>query len=61
MKKIKPCPFCGNKDVSVVIVPTFDPTIAVECQACRTRGLNINLPIKINYIFYGGIRDNLSN
>ena len=46
MKKIKPCPFCGNKDVSVVIIQTFNPTIAVECQACRTRGPEYKLADK---------------
>ena len=38
MEKLKPCPFCGNKNVAVVIIPTFNPTIAVECPYCRTRG-----------------------
>lgn len=36
--KLRPCPFCGNKNVAVVIIPTFNATIAVECPECRVRG-----------------------
>jgi len=38
MEKLKPCPFCGNRDVKEVVIPSFNKTIAVECSICRTRG-----------------------
>jgi len=37
--ELKPCPFCGNTKVEIVIRPYFNiGTIAVECKECRTRG-----------------------
>ena len=38
MEELKPCPFCGGKDLSIYIKGMGDKKYAVCCNTCDARG-----------------------